>query len=177
MLLEYSYDKCNEVIDNFKNSKIASLSIAKAESGSFVMDYTLIEDLPVARQVTVRKALYESLPERLQVVDVLNQFLEAQILNGVNNFSLRFNAIDVRNNKCEISYSSSFKTVIDDNKSAYLELQQCLERYDLLITKLGVSDVVISDIYAKSSSNKGRKYLPVTMSDFGEAIRKELGKG
>ncbi len=174
MLLEYSYDKCNMVIDSFNKSNIASLSITKAENGAYVMDYVLVSDLAEPKQVAVRKVLAESLPKRLEVVAILNQFLEAQILNGVTNFSLRFNAIDVRN-ECELVVSSAYKAMPENNNALLAELEKCLEHYDLLITKLGASDVELKDVFIKPVG-RSKKYLPVTMKDFGDSIRKELAK-
>ena len=177
MLLEYSYDKCNVIIEDFKNSNIASLSITKTETNAFVMDYTLISELSEAKQTAVRQVLSESLEQRLEIVSVLNDFIEAQILDAVNSFEFRFNAINVRN-KCELVYSFSFKSIpTDDTKPLLVELEKCLEHYDLLVTKLGVADCEIKDVFTRTASTRNKKYVPLTMKDFCDSIRTELAKG
>ncbi len=168
MILEYSYDKANQIVSDFEKSKIASLTILK-EADNCVMEYTLVENLTDLQQAIATKTLSESLMERLQVVNILNKFIEAQIHNGVNNFALQFNVVDVK--KCEINYSYSFQSPVEDNKSLFLKLEDCLEEFDLLITKLGIGDVELDNTYTKVSS---RKYGKITMKDFGDAIRKEL---
>ena len=113
MILEYNYDKGNTVLEYFKQSKLATLDIKTTkENGEtkFVMEYTFVEDYPEPRQNLIREVLANSLPERLQLANVLNQFIENQILDNVNDFTLRFNAVKVR--KCEITYSSSYKQAV-----------------------------------------------------------------
>lgn len=177
MLLEYSYDKFNDIIDKFEKSEVASLDITQSDSGAFVMSCVLIDELPEPKQNLVRAALAASLPDRIEILNVLNQFMEVQIMDGVNSFSLHFNAINVKE-KCEISYFSSFKPVMEDTgKSLLVELEKCLEHYDLLVTKLAVSDVEIENVFTRTSGSRNKKYVPVTLSDFGNVIRKELAKG
>lgn len=60
----------------------------------------------------------------------------------------------------------------ENNNALLVELEKCLEHYDLLITKLGASDVELKDVFIKPVG-RSKKYLPVTMKDFGDSIRKE----
>ena len=79
MVLEYSYDKANEILTLFKDSKIATLNIqpTKSEDGIvYLMDYTLIDTYVENKQKNMRKVLNESLPERLRVAELFNNFIE-----------------------------------------------------------------------------------------------------
>lgn len=179
MILEYSYDKGNQILDYFKQSKLASLDIKTVkEDGEtkFVMEYTLVEDYPEPRQTLIREVLADSLPERLQLANVLNQFIENQILNNVNNFSLKFNAVKVR--KCEISYSSSYKQAAVTTKSAgsytVADLEKCLESLDRIITEMGVADQQTANIYKREGTGRNKKYIPLTIQQVATTLRQSL---
>lgn len=177
MILEYSYDKANTVLDYFKQSKLATLDIRTVDERGetkFVMEYTLIEEYPEERQRLIKEVLANSLPERLQLTNMLNQFIENQILNNVNSFTLKFNAVKVR--KCEIKYSSSYKqTVVNENLTR--ELIECLERYDNIITKMGISDQPTANIYRKEGQGRSKKYVPLTIKDVANTLRRSLKEG
>lgn len=175
MLLEYNYDKGNKVLEMFKNSELAFLNISQGKEVEgkpvFVMEYALINDYPEPKQNLIRKALAESLPERLQLTDILNQFVEHQSLNSVTKFSLRFNAVNVR--KCEISYSSSFA-----NKQSSVnlcdELVSCLEKYDYIVTQMGIAGQEVSGVYRREGTGRNKKYIPLTIQDVGNILRHSL---
>lgn len=178
MILEYSYDKINMVLDYFKQSKLATLDIRTIKEKridgetKFVMEYTFVEDYPEPRQSLIREVLADSLPERLQLTNVLNQFIENQILDNVNEFSLKFNAVKVR--KCEIIYSSSYKQVITEGKNNIKELEKCLEKLDRIITDMGVGDNTTANIYRKEGNGRNKKYIPLTVKDVSNTLRKSL---
>ena len=177
MILEYNYDKGNFVLDLLKKSEIATLTISenKTEDGiiRYVMDYTLVSDYPEPKQNVIRKALSESLPERLQLVSVLNTFIEQQILNNVNSFSLKFNALNVR--KCQISYSYSYKSQVED-VSLLPELIKTLERYEYIATKMGVMDQE-TNVFRKEGGGKSKKYTPLTIGEVSKILRQSLMEG
>lgn len=179
MILEYSYDKGNLILEYFKKSELASLNIKtikptkKGDETKFVMEYTFIKDYPEPKQNLIRKVLAESLPERLQLTNVLNQFLENQILDAVNDFSLRFNAVNVR--KCEISYSSSYNAVKSAApKNLLNDLTKCLERFDYIVTEMGIADQATTNIFKKEGSGRNKKYVPLTIKDVGNTLRQSL---
>lgn len=174
MILEYNYDKGNTVLEYFKQSKLATLDIKTTkENGEikFVMEYTFVEDYPEPRQNLIREVLANSLPERLQLANVLNQFIENQILDNVNDFTLRFNAVKVR--KCEITYSSSYKQAVKDTNLTQ-ELIKCLERYDRIVTEMGIADQVTANIFKREGGGRNKKYVPLTIQDVGNTLRQSL---
>lgn len=174
MILEYSYDKCNKIIELFKNSELATLEIKKVKNNEdehYIMEYTLIADYTEDRQTAIRNALSECLAERLQLVNILNQFIENQILNNVVDFSLKFNAVRVK--KCVITYSSSYKQAPQDI-SLTQELINCLERYDNIITKMGISDQKINNVYRKEGNGRNKKYISLTIKEIGNVLRQSL---
>jgi len=174
MLLEYNYDKGNLVLEMLKKSEIATLTISQVETGdntsAFVMDYTLVSDYPEPKQNVIRKALAESLPERLQIVNVLNGFVEQQILNNVNSFSLKFNSVNVR--KCQISYQTSYKSS-EGSLNLLPELINVLERYEHIATKMGIMDQQ-TNVFRKEAGGKGKKYTPLTIGEVSKALRQSL---
>lgn len=174
MILEYNYDKGNQVLELFKKAELATLEIKTVKENNetkFVMEYTLINDYTDNRQSMIREALSTSLSERLQLANVFNQFIENQILNNVIDFSLKFNAVRVR--KCEITYSSSYKQT-PQNVDLLQELRNCLERYDHIITEMGIADHATANIYRKEGSGRNKKYVPLTIKDVGNTLRRSL---
>lgn len=174
MILEYSYDKANEILTLFKDSKLATLNIQpKTSDGEtvYIMEYTLIDSYVESKRDNMRKVLVESLPERLRVAELLNEFIEHQSLNNVEKFSLTFNIVDVL--KCEVTYSASYgqeaKSVSDIK-----QLQNCLEQYDLLITRMGVSDITVPGIFRKEGNGKNRRNVQLTIKEIGEALKHAL---
>lgn len=178
MILEYNYDKGNFILELFKKAELATLDIKTIKERrpdgetKFVMEYTLVEDYAEPRRNLIREVLSESLPERLQIAAVLNQFIENQIQNNVNDFSLKFNAVKVR--KCEISYSSSYKQVQPQKVDLLKELISCLERYDHIINEMGISNQVTGNIYRREGSGRNKKYVSLTIKDVGNILRQSL---
>lgn len=178
MILEYNYDKGNEILDYFKQSKLASLDIKTVKERKpdgetkFVMEYTLVEDYPEPRQSLIREVLADSLPERLQLTNVLNQFIENQILNNVNDFSLKFNAVKVR--KCEITYSSSYKQSVVKSESSTEELVKCLEKLDRIITNMGITDQPTANIFRREGTGRNKKHIPLTIGEVATTLRQSL---
>lgn len=176
MILEYNYDKGNIVLEHFRKAELATLDIRKAldadESVKFVMEYTFVKDYPEPKQNLIREVLSNSLSERLQLVNILNQFIENQILDNVQDFSLRFNVVNVR--KCEITYSSSYKQTTKKTVNLIDEFVKCLEQYDHIVTEMGVANQVAANIFRKEGSGRNKKYVPLTIKDIGNTLRKSL---
>ena len=178
MILEYSYDKGNFILDLFQKAELATLEIKtlkeKGIDGEtmFVMEYTLVEDYQEPRRKMIKEVLSESLAERLQIVTLLNQFIENQIQNNVNNFYLKFNAVKVK--RCEISYSSSYKQAQPQKINLLKELIGCLEKYDRIITEMGISNQTTANLYRKEGSGRSKKYIPLTIKDVGNILRHSL---
>ena len=178
MILEYNYDKANKVLEYFKNGDIAYLSIQQKVKGSegeseFVMEYILITDYPEPKQNLIRTALSNSLPLRLDVISLLNKFIENQITDNVSEFYLTFNAVNVQ--KCTIDYRFTCKSKVN-NVCKHVELLNCLDRFDSLITKMGVSDTKLENVFKKEGSNRSKKYTQLTISDISKALRDTLAE-
>lgn len=176
MILEYNYDNGNLVLDLFKQSALATLEIKTVtdkDEPRFVMEYSLVKDYSETDQAIIRKALSESLNERLQLANVLNQFIENQILNNVISFSLKFRAAHVR--KCEITYSSSFKKAgMKDPKKGISDLVKCLEQLDNIVTDLGIGTQTVTGIFQKEGSGRNKKYVPLTVQEISYSLRHAL---
>lgn len=178
MILEYSYDNINHVLDLFKQSALATLDIKtvteKNNNPRFVMEYTLVNDYNEARQDLIRKVLVESLNERLQLTNILNQFIENVIQNNVKSFTLSFNAVQVR--KCQIRYSSSFGTVGNTvtPQSNIAKLTQCLEQFDRIIVDMGVATQTIPGVFKKDGAGKSKKHVALTIQELSDVLRHAL---
>lgn len=174
MILEYNYDNGNKILSLFKESKLATLDIKTVrdnEETKFVMEYSLIEDYPEARQDIIRKVLDDSLSERLQLVNVLNKFIENQILENVIDFSLKFNTVKV--SKCEIAYSYSYKQSATTSISSIAELTKCLEKYDRLVTEMGIADQV-TPVFKRDGGGKSKKYSQLTIGEISDVLRQAI---
>lgn len=174
MILEYSYDKGNKILDLFKKSELATLEIKKVKDSNdykFVMEYTLVSDYVESRQEAIKELLSESLAERLQLANILNQFIENQILNNVVDFSLKFNAVKVK--KCEITYSSSYKQAVQ-NVNLLQELTNCLERLDYIVTEMGIADQTTDNICRREGNGRSKKYTPLTIREIANTFRQSL---
>lgn len=172
MILEYSYDKMNFILDLFRESKIASLTISKG-ADSYVMEYTKLEDLSPEDLKFAKETLNNSLPERLNAVNVLNQFMEKQIMNTVIEFSFRFNV--VRTRKCQISYTCNYSdNAQDESKRLTEQLIQCLENYDRIVTEMGIADQKTPNIFEKSGNGKNKSYSALSIRDVGNVLRHAL---
>ena len=185
MLLEYNYDNGNKILEAFKNSELATLNINTVKTKDsddkvkFVMEYTLIKDYPEERQAAIRDILANSLSERLQLVNVLNKFIENQILDNVNSFNVKFNTVKVR--KCEIFYSFSFgnKVGISSNQgetSNIKDLITCLEKFDHIATEMGIANQSTENIYRKEGTGRSKKYVPLTFKEVNDILRQSLGE-
>lgn len=178
MILEYSYDKAMKVLEYFKNGDIAYLSIKPQVKGSdgetkFAMEYTLITDYPEPKQNLIRIALSNSLPLRLDIVSLLNKFIENQVIDNVSEFYLTFNAVNVQ--KCDIDYRLTCKSTTNE-VCKHTELTDCLDRFDSLITKMGVADTKVENVFKKEGGSRSKKYTQLTVSDISEILRGMLSE-
>lgn len=175
MILEYSYDKANRILDLFKESKIATLEIKKTgaeDDATYVMEYTVLTDYTEPKQVRIKEALSESLPERLKLTTILTTFVENQILDNVKDFGFKFNAVNAR--KCEVSYFATYKNQVVEENCLVKQLERCLERYDYIITKMGATDQQ-TELF-KKEPGKGKKYSQLTLGEVGLELRQALEK-
>lgn len=179
MILEYNYDKAVKVLEHFKNGDIAYLSIKPQVKGSegeskFAMEYTLITDYPEPKQNLIRIALSNSLPLRLDIVSLLNKFIENQVIDNISEFYLTFNAVSVQ--KCEVDYRLTCKSIAND-ACKHTELANCLDRFDSLITKMGVADTKVESVFKKEGGNRSKKYTQLTVSEISGILRTMLSEG
>lgn len=177
MILEYSYDSANTILELLKGSKLASLTVAK-HGDVYAMEYTLIEDYSEAKQVFIRKNLAEALPQRLKVVELMNQFVENQILGLVNNFALSFDAVNKR--KCQIQYSVSFaekakkvSEIGEQHNEPVVQMQKNLEQLENILMKLGAQDQLVN-VYRREGSGRNKKHVQLTLQGAITEIRKSL---
>lgn len=178
MILEYSYDKAVKVLEYFKNGDIAYLSIQPQVKGSegestFAMEYTLITDYPEPKQNLIRTTLSNSLPLRLDIVSLLNKFIENKTIDNIDEFYLTFNAVNVQ--KCDIDYRLTCKSKVND-VCKHNELANCLDRLDSIITKMGVSDTKVENVYCKEGGSRSKKYTQLTISDISKVLREMLSE-
>lgn len=171
MILEYSYDKANKILELLKESQLASLTVTKAKD-TYVMEYTLISDYPEQKQGLIRKVLSEALPQRLKLVNLMNQFIEKQILNLVDDFSIKFNSVNVR--QCDFKYAYGFK---DDGSIQSQEpiqtIETCLEQLENTVTKMGVAKQQVP-VYRREGTGRNKKYIQLTVQEFIATIRQSL---
>lgn len=170
MILEYSYDKANEVLDLLNKSQIASLTVTKAED-TYVMEYTEISEYPEAKQSLIRKVLSEALPQRLKLVNLMNQFVEKQILGLVDDFTIKFNAVNVR--QCEFKYSYGFNDSVIQKQEPIQIIETYLEQLERTVINMGASEQQVP-AYRKEGTGRNKKYVQLTMQEFIATIRKTL---
>lgn len=170
MLLEYNYEKANYILEQLNASNIAYLCVGKGDGDAYIMDYALVSDYPEAKQKVIRDALLASLPERLNVTNLFNSFIENYTLDNLVNFSLKFNAVNVL--KCEASYSLSTKRKTEDI-SMIRELANCLERFDQIVTKMGIHEQQTA-VFKREGGGKSKKYTSLTVGEVGSVLRQSL---
>ena len=174
MILEYSYDNALKVLNLLKTSQIATLFI-KEKNNICAIDFTLISDYPEPKQANIRPALNESMAERIAINSLFNNFMVSKLAGKNVRLELNFNAVNVR--KCEITYKLDGEKLIKAQDENYiLELTNCLERYEHLITQLGVSDYVLDSVFKKEGSGRGKKTVPITLKDLSSITRRMINK-
>ena len=173
MILEYNYDNGMSILEYIKKSELVTLTIKQTKDSNqkFVMSYTLISDYSEKSQDIIKEVLSNSLEDRLQLINILNQFIENQSLGNVNSFCLDFNSLSSKK-KCEIYYSSSYKTN-EQKDNPIQELIQCLENYDSIVTKMGIHSQEVPKVF-KKCNGKGKKFAPVTFKELGDILRTSL---
>ena len=173
MLLEYSYEKANKVLTMFNEGKLATLEIHNVspsdDDKKFVMDYTLVSEYPTSQQMRIKKAMSnpESFTVRMRITEILNKFIENQITNTVVRFNLSFTAVETL--ICRSNVQSQFSgnsSVVTDK-----EIQSCIDKFDNIITKMGIGSTKLDNVYRKEGSGRNKKNIPVTLSDLSDMLR------
>lgn len=172
MILEYNYDKAMKVLELLKHNELANLMISETGDGIPVMEYKLINEYPGYIQRQIRRTLEEAMARRLQLIELLNNFIVSKAANEEIHLNLTFNAVSVR--KCKIEYSYEGRLLkATDEQNTLKALNACLERIDSLLVSMGVSSQKI-DVFRKEGSGRGKKYIPLTLKDFTCIVRKSL---
>lgn len=156
-LIEYNYDKASEVLQLFKNNKIASLTVKKVEKdehSTFVFDYMLFDDLTEKQANAARKLYMDSFPQRVKAIGLLNSFIEAQVTNNVNDFSFQYSVVAV--SKCIFAYSYDYNNATNGT-SPEKQFVNTIEQLGLLVTKMGIGTSMMDSLYTKDGV-KGKKY-------------------
>ena len=172
MILEYSYEKAMKVLELFKESKIVRLDITETENGITVMEYKLIDEYPSHVRKQINRTLSEAMPRRLQLIELLNNFIITKSVNEEIHLNLHFNAVSVKKCRIDFSYTGNLLKTSDEQNSL-AALNVCLERVDNIITSMGVSSQKL-DVFRKEGNGRGKKYIPLTLKDFCFVIRKAL---
>lgn len=182
MILEYNYDKAMSILELFKNGEIAYLSIKQQEipddNPKFIMEYILIKDYPEDKQNCIRVALSNSLQLRLNIVNLLNSFIENQIVNNVDVFNLTFNAVNV--SKCNINYTLTYKSkfvydcIANNSTCNHTDLVDCLDKLDSIINKMKVSNTKIDNIFKREGTGRNKKYTQLTVADTVSLLKELL---
>lgn len=174
MILEYSYDKANKILDYFRSGEIAYLSIKKTTKGNgdetYAMEYSLVSTYPDDKVKLIKIALHKSLPMRLDVTKLLTQFIQNQSIGNIDDFDFVFNAVDVA--ECTVNYRIEYKSK-NAELCDHMELVKCLERLDLITTRMGVTDIKLDNIF-KRENGRGKKYISLSISDVIDILRKSL---
>ena len=170
MLLEYSYDNANKILNMFNEGKIATLEIAPvAGSDKFAMEYTLITEYPSAQIAKIRLAMSNpnSFSVRTKVTHLLNEFIEHQTTNTVVKFRLSFSAINsmVCSSSSVCQYGNTHVSTLSK------EISDCVDNLERLVTKLGISYNSVPDMYCKKGKKKN---MPVTVKDLVTVLKNIL---
>ena len=178
MLLEYNYDNANKVLSMFNEGKLATLNIRQVvvpeEGLKYVMEYSLTTEYPSEQQMKIKKAMSNanSYPVRMKVTEQLNQFIEANAVDGVISFSLSFNATDdlVCRSTSQCQFSNNAFNTTDK------QISDCIDKLEGLVTKMGIGPVKLQ-VYRKEGSGKNKRHVQLTMSDLTDIIRHALMEG
>ena len=93
MILYYTYDKMKKIIEMFEREEICSIKIEKVPGlldakDSYSIEYTRFSELSGSVLENARKIFELCLPERIRVMQMLNDFIEHSLVNAVKNFNL-----------------------------------------------------------------------------------------
>lgn len=176
MLFEYSNEKANKILDLLKDNKIATLAVNQVgNNNTYILEYTLIEEYKEKEQKAIRKTLENSLPVRVNIITILNQFIENKSLNLVNTFSLKFSAVAVK--VCSFGYSYSFKSsssIYCSNSYLTKEIMNHIEDCQVLIRRTGASDQKINCYTQVDGQGKRKKYRQLTLGEFCQILKESL---
>lgn len=176
MILEYTYDNAMEVLKAFQESTIATLNIKTVKEDNekvyFIMEYTTLDSYDKITQSRALKVLQDSLKERLKAVNVLNRFIENEILGNVISFNFDFSVINTR--KCRILYSSSFNKTATTSAHSVSDLMQWLEKFDRIVLDMGIHNQEVPGMFKREGTGKSKKYSQLTIGEINSGLRKLL---
>ena len=108
------------------------------------------------------------------VIILIGVIIAIIIVGGTVMYSSMNNDDNSNNVQVDVADNNTDNVTVDisaNNVSDRKQLQNCLEQYDTLITRMGISDITVPNIFRKQGSGRNRKNVPLTVKDIGEALR------
>jgi len=169
MITEYNYDNAMKVLEQFKDSNIATLYI-KNENGICVMEYTLVESYHPELRDKISARLRTVMPQRLGLIKILNDFIITRTVDPSVSLNLEFNAVE--SDKPKILYTLNGNMLQSEDYVGLLD--KCMNKIDFLTGKLGIGNLPVDGLFRKIGTGKGRKHIPVTVKDVICALNKTV---
>lgn len=187
MILYYTYDKMKKIIEMFEREEICSIKIEKVPGllntkDSYSIEYIRFSELSGSVLENARKIFELCLPERIRVMQMLNDFIEHSLVNAVKNFDLIFktDCVNYRvfNYTIQFDDISNIASAPEIKEHEYIQpkdnmkrLLQALSYYDDVVLDMGIANQKIPNVFRKEGTGKNRKSIPVTIKDIGDLVR------
>lgn len=187
MILEYSFNNANEVLDLIKHDKIVSLNVEKVGEEKYVMDYKLFSSLEEEEKAAVRLTMSKSIPERMRLIEVFNSFLEHMITKTVDSFRLSYTALNV--SKSKLNYNSIYRNVFSSEalppikpvlpsketpvtfSPDYDNVETLFDMLDKIMVEKGISTTP-SGLCIRAENGKRKNYSKVSIHEAIEVLKK-----
>lgn len=170
MIVEYSYDNAMEVLDLLKQSQIATLEVRNVEGTGYVMEYTTLSEYSDELQTRISRTLRNGLAQRINLMNVFNQFIEKEALNEVKVFSV---SMDANRDVIKCTLTHSFTGTPITPASSVVTLKESLEKISVAVTNMGATDLQTA-AYKREGTGRNRKYVQLTLGDLVSIIREAL---
>ena len=171
MIYEYTYDIGMKVLQLFKEDKLATLTIEMTD-GKFVVDYTLKSEYDKEDRERIYANYRNNLSKRIDVVDILNEFIEMQATDRVKVFTMDLDATGENGIKCKVSRAYTGDPITP--ASATEDVEKTLSRLEAELCNTGANALKIN-AYSCAKAGKGnKKYTQLTLGDLLEIIRESM---
>lgn len=172
MLLEYDYDNGMKVLDLLKKNKIATLSITE-QGNTQLIEYTLLNDYEPDIQKRIKTTLTNSVNVRLSTISLLDNFIVSKAEWKDTKIKLYFSAL--KKPVADLAYWLNGDPLIAESmRDNYSKARKTLERLHKLSIELGIVNVPLGDVYRKEKNGRNKKYIPLTVNDFIQVMRKAI---
>lgn len=175
MVLEFSHEKMEKIIERFCDGMLATLDIYEKD-GVYLINYTGTNIYTMEQQAAMKNVLDENLSIRIKMQDTLTEFLENMAMDNVQKMEFHYSILNTNYIDMRMSLILKENGLVraKNSESRMAQLNTLCEMLDKQVLDMGIKDIQIPGIFRREGAGKNRKYIQQTLGDLTGMVKAAL---